>query len=434
MEEQRGHVCPECGAPRGTDNAPSCACGSRASDALRDARTAEAAAAEDFNPLRVRPYVEIEESAQGTEGEEKAQAHPQGEPPERPAPVDATMTLRAVSADATMPPQVVSADAATPQAPPADAAIPPQAPPADAATPPQAVPADATMTLRAVPADATMTLRAVPADSTTPPQAVPGLPTPLAPQRGGPNASDLNLFESAPAEPTVGIGTGAGAGAEGAQPGRRGGRRRTTVVLAGSATVVAVVAAAGFTSGLFSYASPERDRASHSARESLPDASADTSVAPSSTASGASSAPSASASASASGSPSADESGSPSPSPSASGTASQSPSASASQAGTGPGTGAEQSEPAQPTTTLQAPAPADPGPVLRPGDRGPEVTELQQRLRQLYLYSGRTDGFYNSRVERAVRTYQWTRGISTDESGVYGPATRASLESETRAP
>lgn len=63
MTESNGHLCPECGAPRGADNTPSCACTQRASDALRDARTAEAAAAEDFDPLRIRPYVELEGEA-----------------------------------------------------------------------------------------------------------------------------------------------------------------------------------------------------------------------------------------------------------------------------------------------------------------------------------------------------------------------------------
>lgn len=57
---QSGHPCPECGTPRAQDNTPSCGCGQRVSEALRDARTAEAAAAEDFDPLRIRPYVELE--------------------------------------------------------------------------------------------------------------------------------------------------------------------------------------------------------------------------------------------------------------------------------------------------------------------------------------------------------------------------------------
>ena len=60
MEQPNGNPCPECGAPRNSDNTPSCACTIRASDALRDARTAEAAAAEDFDPLRMRPdFVEL---------------------------------------------------------------------------------------------------------------------------------------------------------------------------------------------------------------------------------------------------------------------------------------------------------------------------------------------------------------------------------------
>lgn len=44
----------------GADNTPSCDCRQRASEALLHTRTAEAAAAEDFDPLRIRPYVELE--------------------------------------------------------------------------------------------------------------------------------------------------------------------------------------------------------------------------------------------------------------------------------------------------------------------------------------------------------------------------------------
>ncbi|MFJ6644682.1 peptidoglycan-binding domain-containing protein [Streptomyces sp. NPDC091290] len=42
------------------------------SDALREARTAEAAAAEDFDPLRIRPYVELEGGAPPDDGETMA--------------------------------------------------------------------------------------------------------------------------------------------------------------------------------------------------------------------------------------------------------------------------------------------------------------------------------------------------------------------------
>ncbi|MFF5492654.1 peptidoglycan-binding domain-containing protein [Streptomyces aquilus] len=92
MAETSGHLCPECGAPRGVDNTPSCGCTQRASDALRDAREAEQAAAGDFDPLRIRPYVDLESESRE---------------PEAPAPVpDATMRLRPVS----VPPQPSTTD------------------------------------------------------------------------------------------------------------------------------------------------------------------------------------------------------------------------------------------------------------------------------------------------------------------------------------
>ncbi|MGJ3559426.1 peptidoglycan-binding domain-containing protein [Streptomyces sp. INA 01156] len=62
------------------------------------------------------------------------------------------------------------------------------------------------------------------------------------------------------------------------------------------------------------------------------------------------------------------------------------------------------------------------------------MVELQQRLRQLYLYNSEMHGRFNRRVEDALRTYQWSRGIRGDELGVYGPETRSRLESETREP
>ncbi|GAA2919749.1 peptidoglycan-binding domain-containing protein [Streptomyces mexicanus] len=72
--------------------------------------------------------------------------------------------------------------------------------------------------------------------------------------------------------------------------------------------------------------------------------------------------------------------------------------------------------------------------MLRIGDRGSEVRELQLRLDQLHLYTGRADGVFDRRVEDSVRVYQWARGITSDGLGVYGPATRRSLESETSRP
>ncbi|MEV0218101.1 peptidoglycan-binding domain-containing protein [Streptomyces sp. NPDC050704] len=71
--------------------------------------------------------------------------------------------------------------------------------------------------------------------------------------------------------------------------------------------------------------------------------------------------------------------------------------------------------------------------VLRPGDEGPEVTELQQRLSQSGLYAGNATGDYDTRTETSVRNFQVTRNIS-EEAGVYGKETRRRLESETAEP
>ncbi|WP_407553382.1 peptidoglycan-binding domain-containing protein [Streptomyces sp. Pv4-95] len=72
--------------------------------------------------------------------------------------------------------------------------------------------------------------------------------------------------------------------------------------------------------------------------------------------------------------------------------------------------------------------------VLREGSSGPEVAELQDRLRQLALYVGDDDGRYDAGVRSAVSRYQQTYGVLGDPDGVYGTATRASLESRTREP
>ncbi len=72
-----GHACPECGR-RTTAGEPGtehrvlpCRCGAETDadatrlmgDELRAARSAEMAAAEDFDPLRIRPYVTLGEAS-----------------------------------------------------------------------------------------------------------------------------------------------------------------------------------------------------------------------------------------------------------------------------------------------------------------------------------------------------------------------------------
>jgi hypothetical protein len=188
------------------------------------------------------------------------------------------------------------------------------------------------------------------------------------------------------------------------------------VLLAAVGAVVVIAAAAALVGGLLSYESPQRDGAlPEGIRASVPEASSPSEVsAPPSTVSAA--APSVSAPPSPTSSPSPSVTYSASPTPSAS----AAPSRSATTAGAG----------GSPSPTSGS----DAGPVLRPGDEGPEVTELQLRLRQLNLHSGKADGEYDSQVEYAVRTYQFARGVTGDEYGVYGPATRLKLESETTEP
>ncbi|MFG3657013.1 peptidoglycan-binding protein [Streptomyces sp. NPDC047706] len=313
MANPNEHRCPECGTPRAADNTPSCACGERAAEALRDARTAEQAAAEDFDPLRIRPYVSLS------------------------APVE---------------PPPASAESA------------------EFAELPE------------------------PGDPHEPP--------------GGPEAPG-GLH--APGEPPTPEAT--------AEPDShpRPGRRRTTLLAA--AAILTVAATAGFAGGLFSYDPPARDSAApEPVREAVPQARTSAPVpAPSTAATSAAPTPR-----------------SPSPTPSATPTPSPTLSTSPSAPPPSP-TATRSSAPTAPATNSQAPADSDePPPTLRRGDSGPEVTELQLRLRQLDLYNDDPHGHYTREVEYAVRNYQWARGVRTDELGVYGEETRQKLESETSEP
>ncbi|MGW0225051.1 peptidoglycan-binding domain-containing protein [Streptomyces tendae] len=397
QDRSAGAACPECGTPRAADNTPSCACGTRASDALRDARTAQAAAAEDFDPLRIRPYVELDGAGK---------------------PMDAPGTSDGPDASGSSDSSDASGSSGERSAAPASDSDP-----------------DATMTLRAVDAGAgtaagSGTGTAAGAGAGSPvgdAEATSALPTPLAPSAGSPSAHDLRLFDASATAPLPQVGPGAESAGSGGRPPRR---RRKGVLLSAAGAVVVVVGAAGFASGLFSYDTPSRDGAlPDEVRASVPDPStsqAPPSAGPSTTA--ASPTPSASASPSESASPSAEPSASASPSPSAS-SASPTPSRSA--------------EPTQSTSAPAEDAPqeseeddGDPGggPTLRRGDQGPEVVELQQRLKEKWMYWGDLNGNYNRQVEDAVRQYQWESGIHTDGPGVYGPETRRRLESETREP
>ncbi|MFH8798441.1 peptidoglycan-binding protein [Streptomyces sp. NPDC017936] len=102
------------------------------------------------------------------------------------------------------------------------------------------------------------------------------------------------------------------------------------------------------------------------------------------------------------------------------------------------------------TPPAAAPAPATTGPAattdpdgattdpdgagtLREGDSGPEVADLQQRLRRIpdVYDDGPTDGRYGTVLTEAVARFQLWYGIRGDETGVYGDDTRRDLESRT---
>ncbi|MES9519357.1 peptidoglycan-binding domain-containing protein [Streptomyces capoamus] len=287
MTGEQGTRCPECGAPRGADNTPSCDCTERAAEALREARSAEAAAAEDFDPLRIRPYVEVPDAA----------------PP--------------------------------------------------------------------VPAATTGGQRVHVSPPDTPTRPLPALsPDPVPPGR----------------------------------------RSRRTLLLAAGGAGAAIVAATAF--ALLSYHAPAHDRAAGEVRERIPTAPAQPRT-PARTPPPPPAPPPPAHIPSPTPTPS-PSSASPSPSPTPSHTASPAP-----------------STPTASPTPDTTPAVA---PVLRLGDTGPQVTELQQRLRRLNLYGDRVDGTFTRPLEDAVRNYQLARGITGDLPGEYGPATRKSLEAETRGP
>ncbi|MEW2274406.1 peptidoglycan-binding domain-containing protein [Streptomyces griseofuscus] len=310
MTGEKGTACPECGIPRDAAGAPSCDCAERAAEALRRTRTTQAAAAEDFDPLRIRPYVDV-----GTGDDEDLP--PAAAPTPALSPVEATMPLRPVA-----------------------------------------------------------------------------------------EAADARLFEQAPGEPGP---PSASAGAPGEPVRRR--RFRRTALLTAAGVGAAVVAAAGV--ALFSYHTPSRDDAAPEVRESVPDVPPPTTATPSAHDTSAPSRSTARSVPALPPSPSPTPTRSPSPSPTLA--PSRTPSRAPSPTASAPGT---------PASTA----------VLERGDSGPQVVELEYRLWELNLYDGDMNGVYTHPVENAVSTYQLARGIQGDPLGVYGPQTRASLESETQDP
>ncbi|WP_405982249.1 peptidoglycan-binding protein [Streptomyces sp. NBC_00158] len=65
--------------------------------------------------------------------------------------------------------------------------------------------------------------------------------------------------------------------------------------------------------------------------------------------------------------------------------------------------------------------------TLRPGDKGPEVRALQERLYGQGFTYVKVSGVYDGQTKRGVAQLQRDRDIKGDPSGVYGPATRAAF-------
>ncbi|HEV2760814.1 MAG TPA: L,D-transpeptidase family protein [Acidimicrobiales bacterium] len=84
------------------------------------------------------------------------------------------------------------------------------------------------------------------------------------------------------------------------------------------------------------------------------------------------------------------------------------------------------------TTSTTAPPsePAAPVGTLRRGDRGPEVLDLQRRLRGLGYWLGSLNDSFGPLTEQAVTAFQKVEGMTAD--GVAGPATQAALSAAER--
>ena len=89
------------------------------------------------------------------------------------------------------------------------------------------------------------------------------------------------------------------------------------------------------------------------------------------------------------------------------------------------------SETSQPVPSPSATASTSQGdrasrPVLRVGDQGEAVRQLQERLRTLGIYNGPVDGVFGPLTESAVRQVQSNNSLTVD--GIVGPATWGAID------
>ncbi len=82
--------------------------------------------------------------------------------------------------------------------------------------------------------------------------------------------------------------------------------------------------------------------------------------------------------------------------------------------------------PASNTKPTTAPASnTKPTTVLRIGSRGNRVSQVQMRLKQQGLYTGATDGIFETQTRAAVIAFQRAKGLRAD--GVVGGRTLAAM-------
>lgn len=385
-----GHTCPECGVQR-----PGCAC-----------TQAQIAAAEDFDPLRIRPYVTLDTTEPegnaatggpaGASGPASASGHYAPEDPP-------TTQLTAIRPDGPTPPYP--------------------------AAQPDPYAADPYGDTRSVPYT----------DSHHGPYGDPHAPAELdtdlheGPGDGDPSETMPLLLH--------GIGRIDRAAGPADDRAQARGRRRGMVVAA--VTAVAVVGTAALAAAVLGGGDESDDRATGLEITTSASLNVAVSEAPSPSASSETPEPSSS-------SPSVRPTAT-SASPSAASTPSASRTAPPAGATTGAAAPPAATTTAAPTTAAPTTAPATAAPpttqapeepaqpeeteesvaTLSYGSSGPEVEELQQRLTLAGAYHGPIDGEYGQGVWRAVKSYQSWMFIEEDPKGVYGPATREALERST---
>lgn len=88
-------------------------------------------------------------------------------------------------------------------------------------------------------------------------------------------------------------------------------------------------------------------------------------------------------------------------------------------------------QPTDPKTEDPGPPPAGPA-LYSPGDRGPEVREIQARLKQIDWFTGDVTDFYGDVTTEAIRGFQAKRGFEV--TGEVDQRTLDRLEEMTRQP